>query len=52
MKWGLLIGVPSLATFLASAYTQIMENIVFFFLLSVAALIVAILPLIYEQPRR
>ncbi len=52
MKWGLWIGVPSIATFLASSYTQIMENIVFFFFLSVAALIVAIVPLVSERPRR
>ncbi len=51
MKWGLWIGVPSIVTFLASAYTEILENIGFFFLLSVVALVVAILPLVSDGPR-
>lgn len=51
MKCGLWIGVPAIVTFLASVYTEIMENIGFFFLLSVGALVVAILPLLSDQAR-
>ncbi len=42
----LWIGAPSAATFLVSAY---LENIHFFFFLSVAALLVAILPRLSES---
>jgi len=44
MKLVLWIGTPSLATFLAWSYPQFLENIQLFFFLSVAALVVAILP--------
>ncbi len=44
LKIGLWIGIPSLITFLASTYSSLADNIVFIFALSVAALLVAILP--------
>jgi len=52
LKWGLWLGTPSLITFLASTYSSLLDNIVFIFILSVAALLVAILPLIYERAKR
>jgi hypothetical protein len=52
MKLALWIGTPSLITFLAWAYSQIFENIHFFFLLSVVALLVAILPRLTEAKIR
>lgn len=48
MKLALWIGAPSLITFLASVYSQVLENIDFFFLLSAGALLVAILPRLNE----
>ncbi len=44
MKFAFWIGTPSFVTLLASAYYQLLENIDFFFVLSVVALLVAILP--------
>ena len=38
-------------TYLASAYSQILENILFIFVLSVMAMLVAILPQIGEKAR-
>ena len=38
-------------TYLASAYSQFLENILFIFVLSVAAMLVAILPQIGEKAR-
>lgn len=52
MRWGLWIGAPSIVALLASADTQIMENVGFFFLLSVAALVMAILPLVSDRADR
>lgn len=48
MKTALWIGAPSIVTFLASVFSHLFENIHFFFLLSVAALLVAILPRLME----
>jgi len=44
MKTALLLGSPSLFAFFASAFSQVLENIHFFFFLSAAALLVAIVP--------
>jgi len=43
LKIGLIIVLPSIVTFLASTYSQWMENIFYIFALSVAALLVAVL---------
>ncbi len=51
MKLGLWVGTPSLITFLASSYSLIMENIVFLFMLSLGALMVAILPQLLDTER-
>ncbi len=51
MKLGLWIGTPSLITFLASSYSMILENIIFLFMLSLGALLVAILPQVLDTER-
>jgi len=48
MKLALWIGTPSLVTFLASVYAQFLENIHLVFILSVMALLIAILPRLSE----
>ncbi|GEM_PF-1398217 len=48
MKFALWIGTPSLVAFLAWVYSQFLDNIHFFFVLSVAALLVGILPRLGE----
>jgi hypothetical protein len=50
-KLGLWIGIPSFITFLASAYSQFLENIHFIFVLSVAALLVAIVPQLTQKEK-
>lgn len=52
MKLALWIGAPSLLTFLAWLSSQFLENIHFFFLLSVGALLVAVLPRLSEARGR
>ncbi len=52
MKLALWIGAPSLVTFLAWVYARFFENIHFFFLLAVVALVVAILPRLSEAKAR
>lgn len=47
MNFALIIGTPSLIAFLSSSYSTLLENFVFFALLSVAAMVVAILPRIH-----
>ena len=49
LKLGLWTGTPTLVTFLASPYSLILDDIVFFFLLSLAAMAVAILPRITNK---
>lgn len=49
LKLGLWIGTPSLITFLASSYSALLENIVFIFMLSVMALLVAIVPRLSDK---
>ena len=49
LKWSLILGVPSLATYLASSYSKFLDNIVFIFALSVAALLVAIIPRLSDK---
>ena len=44
LKLGLWVGTPSAVTYLASSYSALLENFVFLSLLSVMALLVAILP--------
>ena len=51
LKLGFWIGMPSVITYLASTYSQLLENIFYIFLLSVAALMVAILSQISEKSR-
>ncbi len=51
LKLWLWLGTPSMITYLASAYSQFMENILFIFVLSVVAMLVAILPQIGEKAR-
>jgi len=51
-KLWLWLGTPSMITYLASVYSQFLENILFIFVLSVAAMLVAILPQIGEKARR
>jgi hypothetical protein len=50
MNLSLVIGTPAMITFMASSYSTLMENFVFFALLSVAAMVVAILPRIHGKP--
>lgn len=51
LKLSFWIGTPSIITYLASTYSQLLENIFFIFTLSVVALIVAILSQIGEKSR-
>ncbi len=44
VKLALLVGTPSIVTFLASPYSVLLEGFYFIFALSAAALLVAILP--------
>jgi hypothetical protein len=49
LKLSFWIGTPSIITYLASTYSQLLENIIYIFALSAAALIVAILSQISEK---
>ena len=49
LKLSFWIGTPSIITYLASTYSQLLENIIYIFALSVAALMVAILSQISEK---
>jgi hypothetical protein len=49
LKLGLWVGTPSAVTYLASSYSALLENFVLFSLLSVAALLVAVLPRLSER---
>jgi hypothetical protein len=49
LKLSFWIGTPSIITYLASTYSQLLENIFYIFALSAAALIVAILSQISEK---
>jgi hypothetical protein len=51
LKLSILIGIPSAITYLASASSQHLDNILYIFVLSVAALLVAILSQINEKTR-
>ena len=51
LKLGFLIVIPSITTYLASTYFQFLENIFYIFVLSAAALLVAILSQIGEKSR-
>jgi hypothetical protein len=51
LKLSFWIGTPSIITYLASTYSQLLENIFFIFALSAAALIVAILSQISEKSK-
>jgi hypothetical protein len=51
LKLGFWIGMPSLITYLASTYSQLLENIFYIFTLSVVALVVAILSQIGEKAK-
>jgi len=52
IKLGLWVGTPSLITFLASSYSALLENIIFLFLLSLVAMLVAILPPLLDADRK
>jgi len=49
LKLGFWIGTPSIITYLASANSQILENIFYIFALSITALVVAIMSQIREK---
>ena len=49
MKIALWVGAPSAATFLSSIYFQFLENIDFLFLLTVVALLIAIVPQLIDS---
>jgi len=51
LKIGLMIVAPSILTYLASTYFQSLENVVYIFVLSTAALLVAILSQIGEKSK-
>jgi hypothetical protein len=49
LKWSLILGVPSLVTYLASSYSKFLDNIVFIVAPSIAALLVAIIPRLSDK---
>jgi hypothetical protein len=49
LKLSFWIGTPSIITYLASTYSQLLENIFYLFALSAAALVMAILSQISEK---
>jgi hypothetical protein len=51
LKIGLMIVAPSILTYLASTYFQSLENVIYIFVLSTAALLVAILSQISEKSK-
>ncbi len=51
LKLSMLSGIPSVITYLGSIYSQRLENILYIFMLSAAALLVAILSQISEKSR-
>ena len=51
LKMGFVIGIPSIITYVASTYSQSLENILYIFVLSAAALLVAILSQIGAKSR-
>jgi hypothetical protein len=51
LKLSILIGTPSVITYLASTSSQQLENILYIFMLSAAALLVAILSQISHKSR-
>lgn len=51
LKLSILIGIPSAITYLASNSSQQMDSILYIFVLSAAALLVAILSQIGEKSR-
>ena len=52
VKLSLWIGAPSLITYFASSYSVVVENILLFFLLSLLALMVAIVPRVAGEKAR
>jgi len=51
LKIAFLIAIPSIITYLGSTYFQLSENIFYIFVLSTAALAVAILSQLKEKSR-
>lgn len=51
LKMSMFIGLPSGITYLGSMYSQHLENIIYIFMLSAAALLVAILSQISHKSR-
>jgi hypothetical protein len=51
LKLSILIGIPSVIAYLGSIHSQHLENILYIFVLSAAALLVAILSQINEKSR-
>jgi hypothetical protein len=52
LKLSILIGIPSVITYLGSTSSQQVDSILYIFVLSAAALLLAILSQISEKPRR
>ena len=48
---GMVVGVPSVATWLTSANLTFADQFLVFFFFSIAALLIAILPRLVEPPR-
>ena len=51
LKLGILIGMSSIISYLASAHSQLLDNILYIFALSAAALLLAILSHIGEKTK-
>lgn len=51
LRLGMMIGIPSIIIYLASTQSQPLENILYIFVLSAAALVVAILSQINEKSK-
>jgi hypothetical protein len=48
---GMVVGIPSVATWLTSAYLSFADQFLVFFFFSVCALLIGILPRLAEPPR-
>lgn len=48
---GMYVGIPSAATWLTSVYLTLADQFLIFFVFSVGALLIAILPRLAEPPR-
>jgi len=48
---GMVVGIPSVATWLTSVYLTFADQFLVFFIFSIGALLIAILPRLVEPPR-